>query len=155
GETTTGEITYIFHNRNTDLGLAKENARFCKGQVGSKTVVVIFPDEWVDGSELSTSQKGVFPSAAINNTATSFDRGFYIADEDFPAYEEAGCVFIPTAGYRAGNAVVNWNAFGFFWSSTPASYNIAFHFYVAYNDLNAALNWDRFNGYPVRLVQNK
>ncbi|MBR5384351.1 MAG: hypothetical protein IK143_00555, partial [Bacteroidales bacterium] len=151
-----GEFTYILKNRTTNLGLATADARYATGKVATVSGLIIFPDEWVSGSELNATQKAVFPAWAINLTNPNFD-AFSITAENWPAYEDAGCVFIPAAGSRSGTEPFYVGYTCYVWSSSCVSSDFAYGLFVNVftHQLEPDSAQNRLLGCSVRLVRNK
>jgi len=150
-----GEYMYLLNFRETDLELAVENARYARGRVANVCGIVLFPDTWVDGRELSSAQKSIFTSSVINNSTASYNY-FSISAADWQAYEAAGCVFLPACGMRNFGSVDNLGTGAYYWSSTGLN---AYRWYI----MEFGPTWttpdyylQNKDCYPaVRLVQNK
>ena len=67
--------------------------------------------------------------------------------------EANGAVFIPSAGYRNGNAVNNVNEQGFYWSSTNDGSGLAFAFGFGVGGFSEVES-NRYQGRSVRLVHD-
>ena len=60
----------------------------------------------------------VYVGPAINTVRDAWDNNV-ISSSEWAAYEAAGAVFLPAAGYRSGTTMYNVGSEGFCWSSTP------------------------------------
>ena len=122
------------------------NARFAKAMVHSISGVVVFPDSYIHPSGAAAPEN-------INVLNASFDSNQWWGTA-WTAMEDAGCVFLPAAGYRIGALVSLMGSNGIYWS---ASCNGSDHsYYMSFYDsgLNPQGSNDRFKGFSVRLVQD-
>ena len=125
------------------------------GRIGEVTGMIILPD----GCSLKFTP-GYDNTKGSNYSRNSFS---FMTIENWNAWEAAGAVFLPAAGYRKGTAVQGVyvlydNDEGYYWSSTAEStwgaYSVAFNGY-GIMALNKALYDDNIcNGYSVRLVRD-
>ncbi|MBO4655847.1 MAG: leucine-rich repeat protein [Bacteroidales bacterium] len=151
---TTDEWKYLVNTRSTTTNLATANARFAIASVGATHGLILFPDNY-------THPNGVTAPTSVNNgdAGTSlWDENQYNA-EDWAKMEAAGCVFLPAAGYREGLSVGYINNNGEYWSATRYSdidaYLMSFYSGAYETMVKAQHHYNRYYGYPVRLVQNK
>lgn len=151
---TTAEWQYLFNTRATSTNTGTNNARYAKATVGSISGIILLPDKYEHPS-------GV---AALTNINTS-DAGYTANNYDvstWAAMEDAGAVFLPSAGYREGSDVDFDNNYGAYWSSTAFDdecaycvdfasplYHPAEDFYFIPDDFGY-----RDDGCSVRLVTN-
>jgi len=125
------------------------------GRIGEVTGMIILPD----GCSLKFTP-GYDNTKGSNYSRNSFS---FSTIENWNAWEAAGAVFLPAAGYRKGTDVQGVyvlydNDEGYYWSSTAESswgaYSVAFNGY-GIMALNKALYDDNIcNGYSVRLVRD-
>ena len=70
------------------------------------------------------------------------------------ALEDAGCIFLPATGDRAGRYVTDDGGRGYYWSSTSGTSTYARAVYFNSSFLDTDDNFPRHMGYAVRLVKN-
>ena len=153
---TEAEWDYMIDNRSTESGI-----RFAKAIVHSVPGLLLVPDSWIPENYALNSYNE--PTASFNSNV--------ISDADWVILENAGCTFLPAAGYRdchRNEGVLNVdilqvNEFGYYWSSThypPTQYHeearLALRHYfsndnMSNNDGNYMGN--RYRGESVRLVR--
>ena len=137
------EWFYVFYERNTVSGI-----RYAKAKVEGKNGVILVPDNWnTDTYDLVNS----------NQIDASFEDN-EISTMQWDIVENAGAVFLPTAGWRNGTSLYGLNGYGFYWSATSwdngmelAAVALEFTNYV---DINCHCTSARWKGYSVRLVQD-
>ena len=155
---TGGEWYYLFgtdseasKRRSTDSG-----KHFCKAKVNGVFGVILLPDDW------STTYYTLYN--CDETSARNFDDanvGNIISLSDWTTYLEShGAVFLPCAGQRNSNNVVNApNGQVHYWSATSganttgASAN-ANHVKADGNGVAANTGAGRSNGFSVRLVRD-
>ena len=71
---------------------------------------------------------------------------------DWSVLKEAGAIFLPRAGWRAGSSITNENSVGYYWSSSATDDANASSF-VVYVFCGIASNTPKCNGLSVRLVR--
>lgn len=145
------EWYYLFMTRTTPSGL-----RFCKAKVGDCFGVILLPDNWSTAyytlNDCNETGARNFADNTINNK---------ISTSDWTSIFEAhGAVFLPCAGQRNSNNVVNApNGQVHYWSATKgtndtgASAN-ANHVKADGNGVAANTGAGRSNGFSVRLVRD-
>lgn len=155
---TGAEWTYVLFTRNASTLNGTLNARYAKATVNGRTGVILFPDSY-------THPSGVANPANINVPNVNSNTNNYTA-ANWTAMENAGCVFLPSNGWRGGEIVSNMDldntvTVGNYWSSTyqdnETSWGLTFN-----DDLNASnpaiFQVDgmrtRYNGFGVRLVHD-
>ena len=120
------EWTYLLDTRTVNGGTG-DGKSYTKGQsVNGKLGVVIYPDNYT---------------------------GAVYSGSDWATFESAGCVFLPTAGYRSGSSVNNLGTRGYYWSSSPNGTEEAYRVYFTSGDLDPADFDSRILGGSVRLVR--
>lgn len=134
----------IFKTRSASTVNSTANARYAKATVASKSGIILFPDSY-------THPDGVTAPASINDDDDAYIVNNYNAD-DWTKMEAAGCVFLPAAGDRIGEDVVNENE-GFYWSKTSSSEG-AYHVHFTSTTLDPSADFSRFIGRSVRLVRD-
>ena len=72
---------------------------------------------------------------------------------DWSAFESAGCVFLPAARNRVGSSVGNASTYGYYWSSTGGSADVAYDVYFVSGSVDPADHGRRYYGLSVRLVR--
>ena len=95
---TRDEWAYLFNSR------ANASSKYGMATVANVPGVIVLPD--------------VYEGSAINTDHDGWGNNI-ISSGDWAAYETAGAVFLPVAGYREGTTVDNLGSYGFYWSSTP------------------------------------
>lgn len=95
---TRDEWAYLFNSR------ANASSKYGMATVANVPGVIVLPD--------------VYEGSAINTNHNGWGNNI-ISSGDWAAYETAGAVFLPVAGYREGTTVDNLGSYGFYWSSTP------------------------------------
>ncbi|MBO4751721.1 MAG: hypothetical protein J5526_03095 [Bacteroidales bacterium] len=142
---TRVEWNYLLNSRTASTINGVANARYAKAVVNGVNGLVLFPDNFTMPSGMS------YPSG-INNSATSFNTNTY-TESQWSQMEDAGCVFLPAAGYRSGSEVNFVGMYGNYWSST---YNNEYYAYymVFYNSGLGVSVSDRYSGQSVRLVRD-
>ena len=123
-----------------------DSYRFAKGTIHNTTGLIIFPD-------------GFDPTAVgvtITNANTSNASFTSYSDADWNKMENAGCIFLPCAGYRSGNNVFGGSGNGaYYWSGTKGNSSIDgcyLHFYSG--GINVDGNHVNCLGRSVRLVRD-
>ena len=127
-----------------------ENARYIVATINSVNGLIIFPDGvTISNSEATSwSEINYVVGGGWNNSTKC-------TSAQWTALAAKGCVFLPTAGIRAGSsgADILSPEFGGYWSSSTSdnqsrSYNILFR----YNYLDTETGDSRQRGHSVRLV---
>ena len=88
------------------------------------------------------------------NVDKEYSTNVYATGGDWEAMEAAGAVFMPAAGRRYGTTMTVNEGTGFYWSSTPMSYQASY--FMGFMGSNVVPNNDRYrsHGLSVRLVSN-
>ena len=123
---TNAEWGYLFSTRKvTVVGVQK--VPYGEGVVNGVNGVILLPDNW-DGSVCSgfTYGESTYSNSFSESTTPKWSD-----------MEDAGCVFLPAAGYRNGTSVYSVGSSGHYWSST---YNASYSAYF--------LNFDGGRVYP-------
>ena len=135
------EWNYLFYKRqNADklYGVA---------QVAGVNGIIILPDNWV------VSPTGIYFKEGLYNTKVdnyAIIQSF--TEQQWAIMEQAGAVFLPAAGYRDGERLVNYQLSGYYWSSTEVSNKEAhrtsfYSYYLSTKEINV-----KSRGRSVRLV---
>ena len=128
---TKDEWVYIFNSRT------KASQKYGMATVANLPGIILLPD--------------VYAGPAINTDHDAWANNV-ISSSEWAAYEAAGAVFLPAAGYRSGTTMDNVGSYGFYWSSTPDdamhSYKFSLDKYVVSQGYGL-----RYEGLSVRLVQ--
>ena len=133
---TFSEWTYVISDRSraTQLrGLAT---------VGSSQGLVLLPDDW-------TLPAGSTFTAGVND----YTSNVYNADQ-WRVMENAGAVFLPSAGCRTASTTTQDNVEGHYWSTTHVNGYMANSIKIANVSGASQLNANCSNGYSVRLVRD-
>ena len=99
------EWAYLFETRT---GAA---SKYGYATVADKHGIIIVPDEFTD--PMKNNGSGAF----VGSSTTGWSANVYSA-ENWSDMESAGAVFLPAAGYRVENSVVDAGEFSSYWSST-------------------------------------
>ena len=139
---TNAEWGYLFSTRKvTVVGVQK--VPYGEGVVNGVNGVILLPDNW-DGSVCSgfTYGESTYSNSFSESTTPKWSD-----------MEDAGCVFLPAAGYRVGTSVFNVGSFGYYWSSTYYDSYSAYRLYFDSGDVDPQ-NYDfrRSGGFSVRLA---
>ena len=147
---TSDEWYYLLKSRTCSTVNGTANARFCKAKLFNTTYgIILFPDDY-------THPDGVAAPEGINyDGSTSWAANTY-STEAWAKMEEAGCVFLPAAGYRyylEGWVISGVNLEAYYWSSTAAFSNMAYSLRFYSTDLLPGTSASaRHYGCCVRLV---
>ena len=125
---TLAEWTYLFITRTVNGGTGSGKSYTLGQSVNDKLGVVLYPDDYT---------------------------GSVYAGSDWSTFEAAGCVFLPTAGFRNGTSVGSVDFYGNYWSSTPYDTNRAYYLYFSSSNVYPAYSSSRYYGSSVRLVQEQ
>ena len=99
------EWTYILTRRQTS-----SNIRYAKAQVNSINGIILVPDNW---------NSSIYSLNEVNTPTASYSCNTISMSIWQNVLENAGCVFLPAAGYRTtGSDVVNSGENGRYWSSS-------------------------------------
>ena len=119
----------------------RSGKRYAKAQVNGVNGLIVLPDGW-QTSYYSLSNTNTASAAFTSNT---------ISASQWQTLEQHGAVFLPAAGARVGNTVVNSNTMGAYWSSLRSGTLEAY--YVDFgDDALAVQSFAYAAGFSVRLV---
>lgn len=107
------EWEYLVNHRAGSTLNGVENARYSIATVNGQKGIILFPDVFAMPESVAP------PRAASINEPATYATNVYSA-EDWALMEEAGCVFMPSAGCVnvADNSMVSVDYLGCYWSST-------------------------------------
>ena len=143
---SNAEWTYLFNTRSASTVGGTSKGRYAKAKVNDVQGVILFPDTY-------THPNSVTAPTNVNTTNASFDSNTYTV-ADWTKMESAGCVFLPNAGYRDGEALVSKGIYGDYWSATPSGADKAYYVYYYAGYVDPAYNPnERRLGFSVRLVR--
>ncbi len=152
--TLTGdEWYYLFYTR------ANAQKLFGLGSVNSVKGTIILPDSWATPSGVTfnpNTEKGLVDNQGCgyyNGNGDNYSHNTYTLS-DWQKLENAGAVFLPTAGYRFGQSVLYLQERGDYWSSTANDSDLTSHLNFDGHDFDPQCNSYRVAGYSVRLVQD-
>ena len=124
-----GAWYYLFNERSASTVNGTEDARYAKATVNNVAGVILFPDSYVHPD-------GVMQPECINTANAVFTVNSY-TDEEWTTMENAGCVFLPTAGKRSTvyggspfwytGGVNNVGIVGQYWTITTGSNSYVAH----------------------------
>ncbi len=139
------EWLYLFgmESSNTDKSGHARYRKYFRAKVNGLPGIVLLPDDLSGISDI--------PAESSRGTASNFAKTY--TTDAWSAMESAGCVFLPTAGFRKTDASVShvgWS--GFYWEST--AYDAGKAYTVGFDNtfVDPAGNFDRTFGFAVRLV---
>lgn len=135
---TKKEFEHLFYNRKD------ASNKHARATVLGSFGLLLLPDNWV----LPEGLEEIKPNALNYNT------NIYGAS-DWEKMENAGAVFLPSAGYREGRIIKSPTSEGVYWSSNYNNADRAWdiRFSSSYYYLND--NRYRYYGYSIRLVQGR
>jgi len=165
---SSSQWVYLFSTRSNTTVNGVANARFARAIInlpaasansGTSAVpgMILFPDEFVLPNGIDNE---VIWGSSLNSTDDVSGNGGWkclakVSTTGWEMLEEAGCVFLPAAGDSIGMAVSNAASIGYYWSSTPASNNVAhalrMHFYTL--GVQSQANGNRHDRHSVRLAR--
>lgn len=145
------EWNYLLGNRSTSVTFSNNvstNARYvrCCIEIGTEEYVnglILFPDEVeIDAPEPAYINGGSYTSNTYSLT-------------DWAKFEDAGCAFLPAAGYcDSGSNVVHVGAFGVYWTSSGPDDNPKYMYFNEFDMLRGdGSNYDRSRGASIRLIK--
>ena len=137
------EWNYVFNTRSTTSGV-----RYAKATVNGVAGVILLPDDW------STSYYDAL--VETNKGAVNFSANIINSDNWTKSLEAHGAVFLPAAGYRSSDKVLDKGTKGFYWSSSSVSDDNTKAYCLKFgtDNLQAQSSDNRVNGYSVRLVKD-
>ena len=151
--TLTGdEWKYLFFTRPNAATL------FGLGAVNGQNGVILLPDNWTlpAGAAFTPSTENGMELDGTNmyknSSGSNYTDNTYTATE-WEVMQAAGAVFLPAAGARSGNTVVNEGSDGYYWSSTSPATLAAYAVFISANSLEANTS-NRSYGFSVRLVRD-
>ena len=147
-----GEWNYLLNGRTTTYGAgtSTENRRYAAVKVNGMSGLLLFPDEFSWPSELKEDEPETFNSKSDkwNN------RNYEVAA--FEVLQNAGCVFLPAAGYRDGTTSFSDLGFlgyvGYYWASDPIDNDNAYGLEFSSDTVNPVQEFRRFHSNVIRLV---
>ncbi len=147
-----GEWNYLLNGRTTTYGAgtSTESRRYAAVKVDGMSGLLLFPDEFSWPSELKEDEPETFNSKSDNWN----NRNYEVAA--FEVLQNAGCVFLPAAGYRDGSTSFSDLGFfgseGYYWASDPINNNNAYGLEFSSDTVNPAREFLRFHSNVIRLV---
>ena len=140
------EWNYVFNSRSPT-----SDVRYAKATVNGVAGVILLPDDW------STSY---YALVETNKAAVNFSANIINSDNWTKSLEAHGAVFLPAAGYRSSDKVLDKvldkGTKGFYWSSSSVSDDNTKAYCLKFgtDNLQAQSSDNRVNGYSVRLVKD-
>ena len=135
---TTAEWGYLINIRSTTSGI-----RYAKATVNGVPGLIIVPDNW-STSTYALNSTNTIGAAYTTNVITS---------AQWTTLENAGCAFLPAAGFRNGTSVNNVGSDGYYWLATYSNSFDAFHMGFNSGTVYPSSSSGRFIGRSVRLVR--
>ena len=136
---TKDEWSYLFNTRSTT-----SDKRFAKAQVNGVNGVILLPDDW---------NSSIYNLSNTNSTNASFT-GNTLSITQWNTLENAGAVFLPTAGYRDGTSVSYVGSEGYYWSASYNGTSNAWIVHFSSSYLYPGNYNNRHIGQSVRLVRS-
>ncbi len=144
---TRDEVNYLIFVRSASTVNGVANARYVLSQVAGINGLIVFPDIYVH-------PKDVPAPIGINSFDVAYSDNVYSL-EQWTLMENAGCAFLPSAGYRLGSSVSEVNEYLYYWTSTSYCDNAAGVLMVSYSGyISLAYLVGRGRGHSVRLVMD-
>ena len=158
---------YLFNTRTNSTVNGVANARYTRATINMSAAsadatatgihgMLLFPDSFVLPDGIAAE---VVWGSGINSTADFNSNGGWnsfakISSAGWEMLEEAGCVFLPAAGYRSGTTVHHAGLSGLYWSSSPFS-TATYAYLVSFGagGVNPQGGNSRFYGFSVRLAR--
>ena len=138
-----GEWDYVFNKRTTTTGIHYARAQITGTSSGTVNGVILFPDDW------STS---IYNPINYDQPEANYSSN-PISVSQWNAMENAGAVFLPTAGSRIGSSVMEVGIRGYYWSASFSSSSGSGHVYFDnYGNLHVIHGSSRYGGSSIRLV---
>ena len=139
------EWNYVFNTRITASG-----ARFAKAIINDVNGVVLLPDNWV-GNDIHLND--------VNDGGSGYNSNVIDAAQ-CKLMQQAGAVFLPSAGGRDKSEVVDLGWCGYYWSSSRYDVIISGSngaYAMAFGDdvIDCSYPAHKHVGFSVRLVRNK
>ena len=125
---TTAEWQYLFNTRTVNGGTGNGKSYTMGQKVNGTKGVVLYPDDY---------------------TGVAYTTG-----SAWSTFEDAGCVFLPAAGYRSGTDLSFLGEDGNYWSSTAYDGTNAYYVLFYGSNMYPANYSTRNRGCSVRLVKN-
>lgn len=148
---TKEEWLYLLNTRSASTINGTTNARYTEAKINtdgtSVNGLIIFPDNYTAGTPNGVTWGTI-------NAASSWVTGTTCTTEGWKTLESAGCVFLPTSGYRSGTTITISNNRGGYWSSSAYDKEKAYRFYFYSNYLQLNIEVVRDRGSAVRLVRD-
>ena len=129
---TKDELVYMFILR------PEAHNKYGAATVANVPGIIVLPD--------------VYVGPAVNTVRDAWDNNV-ISSSEWAAYEAAGAVFLPAAGYRSGTTMDNVGSYGFCWSSTPDDAMYSYKLSLSPNTVQPQGFGLRYEGLSVRLVK--
>ena len=100
---TKDEWVYLLNNRSTTSGI-----RYAKATVNGVQGLILVPDNWATSTYAlsSTNTPGAAYATNVINLAT------------WTTLEDAGCIFLSSAGCRNGTSIISVGSLGYSWTAT-------------------------------------
>ena len=140
------EWDYLVNLRSANTVNGMPDARYAKATVNNVAGLILFPDSYIHPD-------GVTQPTNVNTANADFTVNNYDGDA-WTSMEDAGCVFLPAAGYRNGTKVNTAGSTGHYWSTSTRTTASSFVHMLLIT--SSAVNSDsfsaRFIGSSVRLV---
>ncbi len=139
---TKDEWVYLLDSRTTTSAI-----RYAKANVNGVNGLIIVPDNWV---------KSIYSLKNTNTEDTDYTPNT-ISETDWTKMENAGCVFLPAAGFRLRSSLQLGGLSGKYWSSTYYDSENAYELTFNTSGMDPAHNnalEGRGTGCSVRLVKD-
>lgn len=149
---TRDEWDYLVNHRAASTVDGTDSARYAEATVCGVKGLILFPDQFERPNTLAP-----IVNINCNNFEISFGDNVYDADQ-WALMENAGAVFLPTAGFRGGTWLSTVGEGGSYWAATCNAdcQAYALLFINGLVNANAECTYDKDRGYgrSVRLVND-
>ena len=158
---TINQAEYTVNTREASTVNGVANARFVIATVNDVPGVIVFPDEYTHPSGITKPKKA---NINVNTNTTGKYTDTKYTSTEWAKLEEAGCVFLPSAGirgYTSGTDVQDPDKWGTYWTSSEKTEDGISHLggYLVMTTENNQCNvlvaigsWYKRGGRSVRLV---
>ena len=168
---TTQEWVYLLNSRSGATVNSVADARYTRAtimdnpatDISTNTTpagihgLILFPDDFVVPAGLSANFTW---GDHINSDDDTRDAGNWnvfakMTAADWALFEEAGCIFLPSAGFRDGTGLYNLGTGGAYWSSSDRLYhNRAYLTFFYAGGVVSQNNGNRYTASSVRLARD-
>ena len=142
---TNAEWNYLLNSRETSSACGYDNVRYTKAKVNSEFGLILFPDVY--------SHPSGVPALSNANAATAAFNSYVLTADEWTLMGNAGCIFLPAAGFRDGTSANYVGSYGGYWSATYYNDESACNLFFMASSLDLSFNLRNY-GLSVRLVKD-